>query len=149
MEQNLPIITKKLWKIAKITFFVLKKGISKKKIVQNLSLMIQRQKQYISTPYEYEFSCSNTPLYRHYFTNKRSKVHHKFDFEAKTKIHLDAINNMLDYTSVSEEQHIIQQLSITNSPFWVQNETECNEYVNEAADEFIRRFYSQLKEETC
>lgn len=146
MEQNLPIITKKIWNIAKVALFMLKKGISKKKIVRNLSIMIQRQKPCINTPQEYEFSCSNTPLYRQYFTSKRSeKIHHKFDFEAMTEIHLEEINDVL----VNKDGEVVRQPRISDSSFWAQNDLECIEHVNEAADEFIKRFYSQLKKETC
>ncbi|CAO2815459.1 unnamed protein product [Amaranthus hypochondriacus] len=145
MEQNLPIITKKIWNIAKIALFMLKKGISKKKIVQKLSIMIQRQKPYINTLQEYEFSCSNTPIYRQYFTNKRSTIHQEFNFEAMTKIHLEEIHDVL----VNKDGEVARQPRISDSSFWAHNDLECIEHVNEAADEFIKRFYSQLKKETC
>ncbi|KAL8252416.1 hypothetical protein R6Q59_036109 [Mikania micrantha] len=57
MEHKIPIITKKIWSLI---VFMLKKGISKTKLSQNLSMMMKQRK--IASG-EYEFSCSNTPPY--------------------------------------------------------------------------------------
>lgn len=89
MEQNLPVIAKKFWNIVRVAFFMLRKGISKRKLMLDFNLIIKRGKiaskaaiqnlmfhhmmhQWsaahrdknlpFSPPHnEYEFSCSNTP----------------------------------------------------------------------------------------
>ncbi|KAG8380022.1 hypothetical protein BUALT_Bualt07G0150300 [Buddleja alternifolia] len=93
MEQNLPIIAKKLWKIVKFVYFMLRKGIAKGTLLADLSTMIKRDKiagkaamhnlmfhhyhdgaavnrrsddPQVTYPIpldEYEFSCSNTPTF--------------------------------------------------------------------------------------
>lgn len=41
---------------------------------------------------------------------------------------------------------VFRQLRITDSPFPVQN-SEDNKYVDQAADDFIKRFYSRLNQQ--
>lgn len=92
MEQNLPIIAKKFWSIVKVAYFMLRKGISKAKLLSDLSMMMKRGKiagkaamhnlifnhhhhhsssaaeePQLSYPVpldEYEFSCKSTPSFR-------------------------------------------------------------------------------------
>ncbi|KAG8380010.1 hypothetical protein BUALT_Bualt07G0149100 [Buddleja alternifolia] len=105
MEQNLPIIAKKFWKIVKVVYFMLRKGISKGKFLADLSTMIKRGKiagkaamhnlmfhhhggaavnrrsddpqvTYPVPLHEYEFSCSNAPTFHLPFhLNKRKRLH--------------------------------------------------------------------------
>ncbi|KAI3737657.1 hypothetical protein L2E82_27666 [Cichorium intybus] len=93
MEQNLPIIAKKIWSLVRVIFFMLRKGISKTKFFADLHMMIKRGKLagkalhnllfhhhhnwaastfhrhshplFFPTPSpdEYEFSCKDTPPY--------------------------------------------------------------------------------------
>ncbi|KAL2493142.1 hypothetical protein Adt_28770 [Abeliophyllum distichum] len=90
MEQNLPIIAKKVWNIVRVMFFMMRKGISKGKLLADLDMMMKRGKiagkaiqnlmfhqwstasgrrphhRNLSFPVpvtEYEFSCSNSPAY--------------------------------------------------------------------------------------
>ncbi|KAG8380008.1 hypothetical protein BUALT_Bualt07G0148900 [Buddleja alternifolia] len=102
MEQNL---AKKFWKIVKVVYFMLRKGISKGKLLADLSTMIKRGKiagkaamhnlmfhhhggtninrrsdePQVTYPVpldEYEFSCSNTPTFHLPFhLNKRKRLH--------------------------------------------------------------------------
>ncbi|KAG9143314.1 hypothetical protein Leryth_010229 [Lithospermum erythrorhizon] len=44
MEQNLPIITKKFWNLVKVALFMLRKGISKSKLLSDLNMMMKRGK---------------------------------------------------------------------------------------------------------
>lgn len=44
MEQNLPVIAKKFWNMVRIAFFMLRKGISKRKFMLDLSLLMKRGK---------------------------------------------------------------------------------------------------------
>ncbi|KAL7616142.1 uncharacterized protein LOC111900099 [Lactuca sativa] len=93
MEQNLPIIAKKVRSLVRVIFFMLRKGISKIKFFADLNMMINRgkiagkalhnllfnhhhnwvastfhrQPHHLSFPTtppgEYEFSCKDTPPY--------------------------------------------------------------------------------------
>ncbi|XP_059306622.1 uncharacterized protein LOC132058074 [Lycium ferocissimum] len=44
MEQNMPVIAKKFWNIVRVAFFMLRKGISKKKFMLDLNLLMKRGK---------------------------------------------------------------------------------------------------------
>ncbi|KAL8465973.1 hypothetical protein ACS0TY_035181 [Phlomoides rotata] len=44
MEQKLPIIAKKFWKIVRVAYFMLRKGISKAKLLSDLNMMMKRSK---------------------------------------------------------------------------------------------------------
>ncbi|XP_022891608.1 uncharacterized protein LOC111406406 [Olea europaea var. sylvestris] len=44
MEQNQPAITKKVWNVARTMLYMLKKGISKGKLMAELSMMFKRWK---------------------------------------------------------------------------------------------------------
>ncbi|XP_059286075.1 uncharacterized protein LOC132039595 [Lycium ferocissimum] len=90
MEQNLPVVAKKFWKIVRVALCMLRKGVSKQKLMLDIKLMMKRSKisSYKSAvqnlmfhfnlihnrrsqndsnlPFspredEYEFSCSSTP----------------------------------------------------------------------------------------
>ncbi|XP_021765409.1 uncharacterized protein LOC110729926 [Chenopodium quinoa] len=155
--------------MVKLAIFMLRKCISKKKLLLDLNLMMKRGKKAftankVSTTQgggvvgfdvqqEYEFSCSNTPLYRHYFTNKK-KNHQNYYYMPSPKIeeidnNLEAISKVLD-TMLSRKDSGVRPLRVTDSPFLLQNEGICGDQrVDEAAEEFIKRFYSQLKEQNC
>ncbi|CAA2959215.1 Hypothetical predicted protein [Olea europaea subsp. europaea] len=85
MEPNLPIITKKVWNIVRTMFYMLRKSISKGKLMAELNIMfkrwkvagkaiqnlmfhhwsatISRRSSPLDLPNEFEFSCSNGPAY--------------------------------------------------------------------------------------
>ncbi|XP_068336553.1 uncharacterized protein [Pyrus communis] len=98
MEQNnLPEIAKRIWSIVRVAFFMLRKGISKRKLLLDFNMMMKRGKLASKTlsnlmfhshhhshshPHysgatssaaqrEYEFSCSNTPNYPFHLRGKR------------------------------------------------------------------------------
>ncbi|TKY64450.1 hypothetical protein E2542_SST14347 [Spatholobus suberectus] len=106
MESNTPLIAKRVWNIIRVAFFMLRKGISKGKLMMHLNVMLKRRSKLagkaitnlvfhhhshgvsgnndprlqFSAAREYEFSCSNTP--NNFFTaiggsNKRHR-HHPF-----------------------------------------------------------------------
>ncbi|KAK6914842.1 hypothetical protein RJ641_019959 [Dillenia turbinata] len=86
MEENVPVIAKKIWKPVRFAYHTLRKGISKRKILVDLNMMMKRGKiagtkafhhlisssssstsrdqHVLATPrHEYEFSCSHTPVH--------------------------------------------------------------------------------------
>ncbi|XP_073014637.1 uncharacterized protein [Primulina eburnea] len=135
MEQNMPIIAKKCWKILRVAYFMLRKGISKGKILADLNLMLKRGKiagklgaihnlmfhhhsssaadythhrhlSFPTPPNEYEFSCSNTPAY--------PTFHLPFHLNSKRKPSKEAAPPSLDEDLVAEAFEIFT--SATASP---------------------------------
>lgn len=127
---------------------------------------------------EYEFSCSNTPVYRHYFTNKlrKNNRHQNIDLyympspyplEDCGNVNLKDVNNVLEMMLRNGEgagagisaaspalpglgfgrSPAVRQLRITDSPFSVWNMDQEDKHVDQAAEDFIKNFYSQLKQQ--
>ncbi|KAJ8434306.1 hypothetical protein Cgig2_009931 [Carnegiea gigantea] len=179
MEQSIPEIARKIWHIVRVTFFMLRKGICKRKILMDLNMMMKRGKiagkalnnllfhhhhhptasygsSHLSYSREYEFSCSNTPLYRHYFTAHKRKTHHHhnhhcrhYEAAAANIDDIDMLFEMMDTAAVEASpilpglgfgrSPMVRQLRITDSPFLVLNADE-DSHVDEAAEEFIQKF---------
>ncbi|XP_071712225.1 uncharacterized protein [Rutidosis leptorrhynchoides] len=101
MEQNQPILAKKVWNLVRVAYFMLRKNISKRKLLLDLNMMVKRGKIaskalqnlmfhhhhhnngsqesfMIPPPGEYEFSCTNTPS-----TNNRHHTFSLFPFHKK------------------------------------------------------------------
>ncbi|XP_021294701.1 uncharacterized protein LOC110424461 [Herrania umbratica] len=203
MEQNLPVIAKRVWSIVRAVLFMMRKGISKRKLMVDLNMMLKRGKiasakafgnlmfhhhhnhsnhhkdrhisSFMAAAQEYEFSCSNTPNYIFPFnlaTKKKSGInnyyHHFFacthappthDDDVATvnavKVVLEMFNNN-DSNMVVEASPMLpgfgqtplaRQLRITDSPFPLRDVDEDNGYVDKAAEDFINRFYKDLKQQ--
>ncbi|KZV58826.1 hypothetical protein F511_18663 [Dorcoceras hygrometricum] len=183
MEQNMPIIAKKFWKILRVAYFMLRKGISKGKILADLNLMLKRgkiagkleaihnlmfhhhhhtssaaadstQHHQLSFPTplnEYEFSCSNTPahptFHLPFHLNKRKHP------KAAPPLDADLVAEALEIFSSATASPalswfgpspVVRQLRVTDSPYPLR-EIEEDNHVDEAAEEFIAKFYSDLK----
>lgn len=94
MEPNVPMTAKRVWSIVRVAFFMLRKGVSKRKLMLDLNMMMKRGKiagkaisnlmshhthhHVSSAQREYEFSCSNTPNYAFHITNKLRHHSHFF-----------------------------------------------------------------------
>jgi hypothetical protein len=102
MENNVSIITKRVWSMIRVALFMLRKGISKGKLMMDLNMMVKRRGKlagkaitnlmfhhggstssrrshvdtHLSTTREYEFSCSNTPNYKFALNNKRHRTNY-------------------------------------------------------------------------
>ncbi|KAI4355591.1 hypothetical protein L6164_004349 [Bauhinia variegata] len=193
MESNLPVIAKRVWSIVRVVFFMLRKGISKGKLMMDLNMMLKRRSKLagkaisnlmfhyhhhhqnggstssrrdsnikFSAPREYEFSCSNTPNNYSFPISKRSRNNNHFftcahapptqDDEVVTvKAVLEMLNNdvMVEASPVLPgfgRSPMVRQLRVTDSPFPLQNADDDKDHqVDKAAEEFIKRFYRQLK----
>jgi len=99
----LPVIAKRAWGIVRVIFFILRKGLSNRKLLVDLNMMLKcgnkiaskaignlmfhhhhhndhRKVSFTSAPCEYEFSCSNTPTYSLPFhISKRRHHHHHYN----------------------------------------------------------------------
>ncbi|URE43145.1 Avr9 Cf-9 rapidly elicited protein 146 [Musa troglodytarum] len=109
-------------------------------------------------PKEVEFSCSNTPSYPR--RNRHRHDRYDFDFAADDK-EIEMLNSeVFDAESSSvvaspspapmwgfgKSPAAVRQLRITDSPFPTRDEdAEADGRVDQEAEEFIRRFYEQLR----
>ncbi|CAI0543487.1 unnamed protein product [Linum tenue] len=187
MEPKTPEeIAKKLWHIARVVFFMLRRGISKSRIAVDLGLLAKRGNKLAGkaianfltfnglgflfgcrsngavsfvSPREYEFSCSNSPaaLSSFYPFHKRRKAAPKYD-DATTVAAVQRMLEMLNHSEASaaaspmmpgfgRSPATVRQLRITDSPFPVKDVGGDGGQVDRAADEFIKRFYKDLKSE--
>ncbi|KAE8674124.1 Casein kinase I protein isoform 1 [Hibiscus syriacus] len=194
MEQNLPVITKRVWSIVRaLLFMVRKESLSKKKFMVDLNMVLKRGKIAIANLMfhrhqvsssltavskeeairEYEFSCSNTPnhvfpfnlkkknnginnYYRQFFACVHEPPNHDDNNSATlnaVKAVLDMLNNNDIYNNNTAspmlpgfgQTPLARQLRITDSPFPLRDGGEDNSYVDKAAEDFINRFYRDLK----
>ncbi|XVF26827.1 hypothetical protein REPUB_Repub14bG0052500 [Reevesia pubescens] len=205
MEQNLPVMAKRVWSIVKAVLFMMRKGIlSKRKLMVDLNMMLKRGKiagakaignlmfhhhhhsnrqvspsfkEAAVAAHEYEFSCSNTPNYIFPFnlaTKKKNSInnyYHQFFACTHAPPTLDDDNNMATMNAAkvvlemlnnndSNNSNMVaaspmlpgfgqtplaRQLRITDSPFPLRDVDEDNGYVDKAAEDFINRFYKDLK----
>ncbi|XP_059302533.1 uncharacterized protein LOC132054567 [Lycium ferocissimum] len=183
MDQNLPTIAKKFWKIVRVAFFMLRKGLSKRKLMFDLNLFMKRGKiagkaafqnlmfhghytqghnntlghQYCpsSSKEYYEFSCSNSPAFH---LNKRNKhtqharVIEDDDILMMNSAVLKALEMLQSETSSPAlpgfgRTPTVRQLRVTDSPFPLRDVEGDISHVDEKADEFISRFYRDLRRE--
>ncbi|XP_004241748.1 uncharacterized protein [Solanum lycopersicum] len=184
MDQKLPVIAKKFWKIVRVAYFMLRKGLSsKRKLMFDLNLLMKRGKiagkaafqnlmfqghnndnhvhQSTSKEY-YEFSCSNSPSFHLPFNlNKRINKHNHNAVSVTEHDDVSMMNaavlkalEMLQSETASPalpgfgRTPTVRQLRITDSPFPADN-GEIISHVDEKADEFISRFYRDLRRETA
>ncbi|KAL3618294.1 hypothetical protein CASFOL_038615 [Castilleja foliolosa] len=161
MEQNLPIIAKKIWKLAKVIYFMLRKGIYKGKLFSSLNIIMKRGKiagkeaiqnlifhhHHAATSGEYEFTCGNKPA--HIF-HLPFQLHKRKNSGGPT--HEDLIAAALAEVIGSPAlpgfgpSPVGRQLRITDSPFPMRD-CEDSQQVDEAAEEFIMRFYKDLRQQ--
>ncbi|CAA3012600.1 Hypothetical predicted protein [Olea europaea subsp. europaea] len=152
------VIAKKLWHIIKTVLYIMRKGISKSKLMFDLHMILKRGKiaskaignlrlhhnystftcqsddvltSFIS-PGEYEFSCSNSPV------KLKNPLHRHSRYQ------------------VAEEKRgtksfgcspLVRQLRVSDSPFPLQDAEENNHQVDKDAEEFINKFYKNLKQQ--
>ncbi|KAL7605348.1 hypothetical protein Lser_V15G18089 [Lactuca serriola] len=190
MEQNLPVLAKKVWSLVRVYYFMLRKGISKKKLLLDLNRMMKcgkiagkalhnlmfhnhyhrwpapftanRPSSHLSSPSrasdEYEFSCCNSPSVSNNafslfsFNKKHHSNNHQAEgldmmafnaamLKAMEMIHSETASPALPGFGRSP---MVRQLRITDSPFPLNSVHEDNQ-VDEAAEQFISRFYNDLR----
>ncbi|XP_042492311.1 uncharacterized protein LOC122071903 [Macadamia integrifolia] len=203
MEPNpAATVTKKLWNYVRTVFFMLRKGVSKRKLMMDLHLMMKRGKiagkaignlmfhhQHSNSicqwhdanlsfvaPTHYEFSCSNSPAFppsssffpfhisKRKTSQNHSQSHHYFScmHPTATDDDLTSVNamqkvlEMLNVHDITEGSPIpspfpafgkspmVRELRITDSPFPLTNADE-DSHVDKAAEEFIQKFYNNLR----
>lgn len=183
---------------------MLKKGISKSKLMLDLHMLLKRgkiagkaitqimlhlQQDYSSiacrstdvrmsivSRREYEFSCSNSPVYPSYFSKRKNHHHHhyggatggrynyrseemnvvqkvfdilnSYDNSNNNGMVHEAVSSPMTVTALPGFGHspMVRQLRVTDSPFPLK-ESEENPQVDRDAEEFIKKFYKQLKQQ--
>ncbi|XP_068638588.1 uncharacterized protein [Aristolochia californica] len=196
MEARPPVLAKRLWHIMRVVFFMLRKGISKRKLMMDLHLMMKRGKiagkaignlmfhhhnsfscrsqdphPAFFAPREYEFSCSNSPAFP-FHISKRSKNPHSYSYShnhhhnyfscmhpssVEDEVAVSALQKTLEKLNSEKSaaaspmsvswfgrSPAVRQLRITDSPFPIKN-TDEDCHVDKEAEEFIEKFYEQLR----
>ncbi|KAL1538314.1 hypothetical protein AAHA92_27074 [Salvia divinorum] len=168
MEQNMQIVAKKFWSVVRVLYFMLRKGISKAKLLSDLSTMMKRGKiagkaaihnlifhQVAAVTAasrrrdpinEYEFSCSSSPAFTFpSFHRGKPRIDAEMLAAALEMINSSAASPTLPGFGPSP---MVRQLRITDSPFPLYDAGEDNHHVDEAAERFIVKFYSDLKRQS-
>ncbi|KAK4427944.1 hypothetical protein Salat_1563400 [Sesamum alatum] len=103
---------------------------------------------------EYEFSCSNSPapfrsFHLPFHLNKRKQAQPPIDVELVAAA-LEMINSAAASPALPGfgRTPMVRQLRITDSPFPLRDVEE-NSHVDEAAEEFILKFYKDLKRQNA
>ncbi|KAK3002197.1 hypothetical protein RJ639_021003 [Escallonia herrerae] len=193
MEPNLPVMAKKFWSTIRVLFYMLRKGMSKRKLMLDLNMMMKRGKiagekalhnlmfhhhgsssssatssrrshdghlSFPALPGEYEFSCSNSPIFPFHLMGKQRGHHHSSFFscanlpttddDVATVTAVMKSLEMLNSAAASPalpgfgKSPMVRQLRVTDSPFPLGNAAG-DSHVDEAAEEFILRFYNDLR----
>ncbi|XP_010535184.1 PREDICTED: uncharacterized protein LOC104810538 [Tarenaya hassleriana] len=183
-------VSKKIWNMIRFVIFMLKKGVSKHKLVVDLNVMLKRGKNLMfhsrrrvpaadanavsaalqTQPHEYEFSCSNTPNFTFPFhiasKSKKSlfacvQTPETLDDEnaaaravfelvngGNSGTNVEALTALSPYLPGFGRTPLVRPLRVTDSPFPLPEEADVgNGHVDKAADEFIKKFYKNLKQQ--
>ncbi|XP_022756451.1 uncharacterized protein LOC111304198 [Durio zibethinus] len=119
------------------------------------------------SPREYEFSCRNSPAFYPFYSHKRKHRNHHFynnhhRFGKSAHYHYDDVTTVAAVQKVLEmlnneaaveaspmvfpgfgRSPMVRQLRVTDSPFPLKEEGDSQ--VDKAAEEFINKFYKDLK----
>ncbi|XVE71001.1 hypothetical protein DITRI_Ditri10aG0114700 [Diplodiscus trichospermus] len=174
MESSPPFIAKKISNLARLSFFMIRKGFSKSKLVlDDLHFIMKRGKimgkalnelmvtnhasiscksrdvhlSFVS-PMEYEFSCSTSPTYQPYIPFHGSKRRSRYPcMRSRTRDGM-VFGAMGCRDAGDFESPLVvpkgRRVKISESPFMLKDEDE-DYRVDEAAEEFIQRFHKQLR----
>ncbi|GKB83873.1 hypothetical protein Tco_0950768 [Tanacetum coccineum] len=166
MEQKLPLIAKKAWSLMHAIFYMLKKGISKVKIMVDLNMMIKHGKiagkslhnhlfhhhhNWAATifhrhPHHLSYPPPPPPADEYEFSCTTTPDHFPLSLLSTNKKHNEQVPHavikalkMLTYASPGfEKSPMVRQLRITDSPFPLSNDDEDGQ-VDADADEYIAR----------
>ncbi|MBA0628063.1 hypothetical protein Godav_022843, partial [Gossypium davidsonii] len=183
MEQNLPVISKRVWSIVRALLFMMRKGIfSKKKFMVDLNMVLKRGKiagakaignlmfhhhhRQVSPKCSMDVSTAAVAkaavqdYYHHFFGCAHAPPTHEDDMVTMNavKVVLEMLNNndntMMEATVAASpmlpgfgQTPLARQLRITDSPFPLRDVDEDNGYVDKAAEDFINRFYKDLRQQ--
>ncbi|CAA0826909.1 Unknown protein [Striga hermonthica] len=174
-EHNFPAAADKFWHVLRAAYFVLRKNISKPKLLADLTAAMKRGKiagkstiQNIMFPGgvgdppgdedggsdggdrqipsgEYEFSCSNTPQQQAFRLPFRLNKRKRSPSPPRAAVEPDEEELFAAAMEIVRRTPEVRQLRVTDSPFPVVEAEEDDGRVDEAAEKFIMRFYRELK----
>ncbi|XP_058774169.1 uncharacterized protein LOC131648427 [Vicia villosa] len=162
MESNLPVISKRVWRMVRVAFFIMRKKLSKGKVMKDLNMMLKRRGKVAGKV------IANIMFHRHHKGSTRSHhSHNSFTSsqapptpldEAMTmsamKTILNTLNNDQEIVeaspalSIFERSSRVRQLRVTDSPFPLRDDDDGKDnQIDKAAEDFIKRFYRQLRKQ--
>ncbi|CAK8535846.1 unnamed protein product [Lathyrus sativus] len=163
MESNIPIISKRVWNMVRVAFFMLRKKLSKGKLMTDINMMLKRRRKLAGK------AIANLMFHHHHKGSTSSRHSHnsftftrvppKPDDEAMTMSAMETIMDMLNNDqaiveaspalSRFERSPTARQLRVTDSPFPLRDDDddEKDNQVDKAAEDFIKRFYNQLRKQ--
>ncbi|VVA99740.1 unnamed protein product [Arabis nemorensis] len=179
MEQNAQVAAKRLWKIVRIVFCVLKTGTVKSKLMLDLNLMLKRGNKAITNLRrrgssftggvdvrssarfrDYEFSCRNTNANDPFAYMCKRKRRFQSGYENENDAVAAAVKKVFELLGENETNMVaasvagespltafpaVRQLRVTDSPFPLEDGGDNDHVVDKAAEEFIKKFYKNLK----
>ncbi|XP_010548692.1 PREDICTED: uncharacterized protein LOC104820041 [Tarenaya hassleriana] len=190
-RQNAQAAAKRLWKVVRIVYYMVKTCMSKSKLMQlDLNLILKRGNKAVTSLHhrrrrrhrggpadvmasvscrsdadvissalvlrEYEFSCSNSPANPFAPFSKRKRYRGGYDEKAAAAIAVQRVFQLLEdgndngddepFTVAGDSPLVVfPAVRVTDSPFPVKDEGGDDNLVDKAAEEFIKRFYKNLK----
>lgn len=155
MENNVPVISKRVWSMVRVAFFMLRKKLSKGKLMKDLNMMLKRRRKIAGK------AIANLMFHHHHQGSTSScRSHNSFTFtqalstshdEAMTMSAMNTILNMLNndqaIVEASPALSAVRQLRVTDSPFPLRDDDEKDNQIDKAAEDFIKRFYIQLRKQ--
>ncbi|KAK8608431.1 hypothetical protein V6N13_023855 [Hibiscus sabdariffa] len=138
MEQNLPVISRRVWGIVRAVFFIMRKGfLSKKKLMLDFNMVLKRGKiastkaianlmfhhrQVSSSAFtpvskaaaavqEYEFSCSNTPSYIFPFNHKKKNGTNNYYHHLFACVHAPPIHDDDNLATMNAVKVVLEMLN--------------------------------------
>ncbi|KAL1804849.1 hypothetical protein ACET3Z_027917 [Daucus carota] len=171
-EPSSPVVAKKLWNTVRIVLYMLRKGVPKSKLMVDIHLMLKRgklasknisdlmlQHHYPTTlscgstdvamslvyPREYEFSCSNSPVYPSYNSKRKHRHHHHHHRQSDQDSNVSVEASPMIHLPGFGRSPMVRQTRVTDSPFLRKDGEENinnNAYqVDKEAEDFIMKFY--------
>ncbi|GER52113.1 Avr9/Cf-9 rapidly elicited protein 146 [Striga asiatica] len=170
-EHNFPAAAEKFWHVLRAAYFVLRKNISKPKLLADLTAAMKRGKIAGKSsihnimfpggvgdedggldggdrqipPGEFEFSCSNTPEQQAFRLPFRLNKRKRSPSPPRAAEEPDEEELFAAAMEIVRRTPAVRQLRVTDSPFPVVEVEENDGRVDEAAERFIMRFYRDLK----
>ncbi|XP_019089312.1 PREDICTED: uncharacterized protein LOC104730426 [Camelina sativa] len=164
MEQNAQVAAKRLWKIVRIVFCVLKTGTVKSKLMLDLNLMLKRGNKAITSLRRRSSSTGGSDVnsstrVRDYdplafMCKRKRRVHGGYDnedaaVEAAVKKVFELLGDNDTKTGAAAALResplmmspAVRQLRVTDSPFPLEDGGDHDHVVDKAAEEFIKKFY--------
>ncbi|CAK8535848.1 unnamed protein product [Lathyrus sativus] len=172
MENSLPVISKRIWSMVRVAFFMLRKKLSKGQVMNNLNMMLRRRgklagKAIANLMFHHNQDSSSSRHFHNSFTSSReyklscssftpTQALPTPDDEAMTMRTMKTVLNMLNndqaiveaspVLSGFEHSPRVRQLRVTDSPFPLIDDEKDNQ-IDKAAEDFIKKFYRQLRQQ--